>query len=599
MAPTHRSHSDFRVSALFHSDAQRDSDTHKSTTRRMDRSNRMTDNKIFHPMDEWCGQITSAPFTYPFAYSPTKLCEEAAACVRNHLARHDEWTRELQDGKMLGVLVCETLEGEVGFVAAFSGTLGGRLSQPGFVPPLLDFEQPDGVFKQEESKISAINAQIAALRTSPEAERATQALTQARRESAEQIAEAKAAYATHKQERAATRAAHPETAEQMDRESQHEKAEIRRLTARWAEQIGALEARANEHAKRISALTAERKHRSNVLQRWLFSRMKVKCHDGTETSVRDIFACAGRGVPPSGTGECAAPRLLNYAFRNGLRPRQMAEFWVGRSPKGQIRIDGEFYPACQPKCGPLLTRMTQGMEMERNPLERIDAETGDAHTTEAEPATTHLRVLYEDEWLMAVEKPTGLMTVSDDSERTTLMSIVKTMRPTLTGPGYVHRLDQATSGIVLVAKDKETHKTMQALFETRQVKKRYTALLNGCPARRQGNISLPLIPNIEDRPRQMVDMVRGKRAVTRYEVCESRADGTTLVHFYPETGRTHQLRVHAASSLGLGCPIVGDNLYGRLGKRLMLHADEISFAHPRTGAEITVRCDSHFNINEK
>lgn len=201
-------------------------------------------------------------------------------------------------------------------------------------------------------------------------------------------------------------------------------------------------------------------------------------------------------------------------------------------------------------------------------------------------------ILWEDDWLMAVNKPSGLITVSDNPDVDSLMRRVFAHRPNITGPGYVHRLDQPTSGIVLIAKDKTTHQLMQALFEARQVKKRYVALLDGRPRLSSGEVSLPLMPNPDDRPRQMVDFVRGKSAVTIYEVKESHPTSSgktlTLIHFYPQTGRTHQLRVHAASPLGLGCPIVGDNLYGRLADRLMLHADNVEFTHPRTGCRVVV-----------
>ena len=201
-------------------------------------------------------------------------------------------------------------------------------------------------------------------------------------------------------------------------------------------------------------------------------------------------------------------------------------------------------------------------------------------------------ILWEDDWLMAVNKPSGLITVSDNPDVDSLMRRVLALRPNITGPGYVHRLDQPTSGIVLIAKDKATHQLMQALFEARQVKKRYVALLDGSPRLSSGEVSLPLMPNPDDRPRQMVDFVRGKSAVTIYEVKESVPTSSgktlTLICFYPQTGRTHQLRVHAASPLGLGCPIVGDNLYGRLADRLMLHADNVEFTHPRTGCRVVV-----------
>lgn len=316
--------------------------------------------------------------------------------------------------------------------------------------------------------------------------------------------------------------------------------------------------------------------------------MKLHNANGESLSVRDIYLQSRHIEPPSGSGECCAPRLLNYAFTHSLTPISMAEFWVGESPVGEIRIDGEFYPACQAKCAPLLKWMLDGIECE-------PAKFGQASGISTAIASG-VQILYEDKWLLAVNKPSGLLTMSGDETSDSLMRRVMAERPNISGPGYVHRLDQPTSGIVLIAKDKETHSKMQSLFENREVRKRYTAILARRPDKAKGVISLPLLPNPDDQPRQMVDFVRGKKAVTEYEVIDSSPDPVNgvRIHLYPKTGRTHQLRVHCASPLGLGCPIVGDNLYGRTANRLYLHADRIEFTHPHTGKAIIIDCPANF-----
>ena len=533
---------------------------------------------IFHTMPQWDIRAGQHPFTYPFAYTPDSYCKEAVKQLQAEVKRHTDWNEELKGGKMFGVLTCEAEDHQVGFIASFSGTLGGRLRQSWFVPPVLDYEQNGGTFKNEEEAISGINKAIEELENSAELRMAKETLKSKENEKEAELLTMKAMMAANKATRQQKRQENPALDAELTRQSQFEKAEFKRAVKKMQAEIDDVKKQIATKEQEITHLRDERKRRSNILQRWLFSRTKLHCADGTKESVWDIFKSARRGVPPAGTGECAAPRLLNYAFSQNLKPISMAEMWVGQSPKGEIRIDGEYYPACQTKCGPILKRMTHGMDVATNPLTAQDG---------------HMKVLYEDEWLIIVDKPAGLMTASDDMALDTLMNRMKKMRPDITGPGYVHRLDMATSGIVIVAKDKETHAAMQHLFETRQVKKVYVAIVEGSPKSTKGTISLPLIPNIEDRPRQMVDFVRGKEATTRYEVV-SRDAGRSRLMLYPKTGRTHQLRVHAASPLGLGCPIVGDNLYGHLGERMLLHASIVEFTHPRTGTTIVVRSEPEF-----
>ncbi len=455
---------------------------------------------------------------------------------------------------------------------------------------MLDYERPDGVFKTEENEISQINKRISEIKSSKDYEEAQRNHSAVKNDAEQDIAHLKQQLETHRKERRQGRIESPELADYFDRQSAHEKAELKRKQKWWNEQIKTCEEELAKLTKEISDLKAERVRRSNILQRWLFSRMRLHCADGSVVSVHDIFLRDTHTVPPSGTGDCCAPKLLNYAFANGLEPVSMAEFWVGASPRGEIRIDGQFYPACQQKCHPILRRMLENSVYAPSSDDFLQEELSAA-------VSDKLEIIYEDDWIIAANKPSGLITVSANPKVDSLDSRVKAKYPNITGPGYVHRLDQPTSGIVLFAKTKDAHKHMQSLFESRMAKKRYVAILEGEPKQKSGEINLPIIPNPDDRPRQMIDFVRGKKAVTLYEVISSETtDGKTQTrtYFYPQTGRTHQLRVHAASPLGLGCPIVGDNLYGHLGKRLMLHADRIEFIHPFTGDVVVITCPPEF-----
>lgn len=302
---------------------------------------------------------------------------------------------------------------------------------------------------------------------------------------------------------------------------------------------------------------------------------------GEEKDLLEIFRDTPQGIPPAGAGECALPKMLQFAYLHRLRPLAMGEFWWGDSPKEEIRIHGHFYPSCRGKCGPILRHMLEGLEVEKNPLQE------DIHRT------TPLETVYEDEWIVIVEKPAGMLSVPGKDEIGSVLERLRERYPQATGPLLVHRLDMATSGLLLAAKTKEVHQKLQALFETRNMRKKYEAILEGTVETDEGCIELPLCPDPTDRPRQMASAERGKPAVTRYRV-KKREGGRTWVDFYPLTGRTHQLRVHAAHPLGLGHPIVGDELYGHRAERMYLHAASLEFVHPVTGKKIQVEREADF-----
>jgi tRNA pseudouridine32 synthase/23S rRNA pseudouridine746 synthase len=271
-------------------------------------------------------------------------------------------------------------------------------------------------------------------------------------------------------------------------------------------------------------------------------------------------------LPPGGSGDCCAPKLLQCAYQHHWQPVAMAEFWMGESPRGEIRHDGHYYPACRGKCLPILTFMLQGLEVEKE---------GSASASAAD-----VQVVYEDAAVLVVDKPSGMLSVPGRIDAPSVQQLLAARYGEVFMP---HRLDMDTSGLLVVARNVDAYKQLQSQFYARTIYKRYMALLDGyLPVGRRGTISLPMRPDPLDRPRQVVDYVHGKQAVTDYEVLSNDA-GRTLVSLIPHTGRTHQLRVHCAHPDGLGLPIVGDPLYGRKARRLCLHAAELAFTHPVTG----------------
>lgn len=516
-------------------------------------------------------------FTYPFHYTPHPLCVMAAGEVQRYLMSVDVWQEELRKGKMFGVLVVRTSKGEVGFLAAFSGILAGKNQHAYFVPPVYDVQEPGGFFEIEEEQISAINERIKQLQEDTSYAECRQRLSAetllARLEQDEMKNQMKEA----KEQRERLRQEHPDDAilEILTRESQFQKAELKRLKQHWNTRLLSLQAEIEAFETEIERLRTERKTRSAALQQRLFKQFQMLDACGRKRDLCDIFQDTAQKVPPAGAGECAAPKLLQYAYRSGLQPVAMAEFWWGDSPKNEIRRHGYYYPACKGKCEPILRHMLQGLQVEDNPLQN------DSHRD------TELEILYEDEWLLVVNKPAGMLSVPGKLDVDSVYQRVRRIYPEATGPMIVHRLDMATSGLLLIAKTKEVHQNLQAQFKNRTVRKRYVALLDGLVKRREGLIALPLRPDPEDRPRQVVDEVSGKPAVTLFEtlICEAHR---SRVLFFPQTGRTHQLRVHAAHPLGLDAPIVGDELYGKRAERLYLHAEYLAFRHPVSGRMIEV-----------
>ena len=518
-------------------------------------------------------------FTYPFCYTPHPLCVMAAEEVQNYLSKQSDWQEELSQGKMFGVLIVQTEDGSIGYLTAFSGILAGKNIHPYFVPPVYDLLQPQGFFKIEEENISAINRRIRRLEEDKKYIDLRSNLTQTTQSAQDALSIAKIQLKEAKEKRELLRkTGQLDAKEEADliRESQFQKAEYKRLERSWKDKIASLQVEAGNWEKQIQELKAERKVRSAALQQQLFEQFRMLNYRGEVKTLCDIFEQTVHKTPPAGAGECAAPKLLQQAYLHHWKPIAMAEFWWGNSPKNEVRHHGYYYPACKGKCEPILRHMLQGLEVEANPMQQ-----------EAERGNEKLNIVYEDQWLLIINKPAGMLSVPGKERQTSIYDLAREAYPEAEGPMIVHRLDMATSGLLIIAKDKKTHQHLQAQFKNRSIRKKYIALLDGIVPEDEGTIELSLCPNPLDRPRQMVDTQYGKPAITYYQVLE-RTDKYTRIAFYPHTGRTHQLRVHAAHPSGLHCSIIGDELYGKKDKRLYLHAESIEFTHPVNGQSMCI-----------
>lgn len=570
------------------------------------------------------GTVLPERFTNPFSYIPDKFCREAAFCVQQYLMGQRQWHDELQKGKMFGVLVVQTRDGELGYLAAFSGNLQGQNNLDFFVPPVCDLLNPDEFFKVGEREISAINREISALEQSGELEDLQLRIRSVRESMLEKIIGLKENYKRGKMKRKGLRLMNImglETGDfnafaksghlaELNRESQFQKAQIKRAEKSLKEALEPLELQLGQLQERIEALKKLRKEKSSALQEKIFESFTFLNALGEEKSLLSVFReyyNDSAVLPPGGAGECAAPKLLQYAYKHGLRPVCMGEFWWGDSPKGEIRRHGEFYPSCKGKCAPILGFMLQGLDVE-GPVHIFK----DGTAASDADCSGELAVLYDDEWIVAANKPSGILSVpGKDSAQPCVADLLRSRYGYKGDLFPVHRLDMHTSGVLVLAKNALVYKELQRQFAGREVSKCYMAVLDGavsdgsagdavvwdsgvsavpavCGA--SGVVSLPLVPDYNHRPCQRVDFVDGKEAVTRFEIVriESGFAGRTFVKFYPLTGRTHQLRVHSAHPMGLNAPIVGDLLYGSPAPRLMLHAFSVSFTHPITGAKVEI-----------
>lgn len=542
----------------------------------------------FHPLPA-TSESLPALFTFPFSYNPHPLSVRAANEVKSYLAYQQDFVHNFglteQDaglaiGKMFGVMVVKDPNGQLGYLAAVSGKLANSNQHAYFVPPIYDMLEAEGFFLKEEQRINEINREIDALEQLDSWKEAKEQLSAVQLQNEQLLQTARAKQKQLKSERKRIRAtldaSQLETAEiladlvKQSYRDQHEYDLVKRAC-----QQRLVEAQENEeHWQRaVRKLKEERKQRSSALQQKIFDQYQFLNAEGNTRNVLDIFRNEANGVPPAGAGECAAPKLFQYAYQHNFTPICMAEFWWGTSPSQEVRRHEQYYPSCRGKCEPILNFMMQGLRVEPNPLLK---------TPETPPG---LDIVFEDAHIIVVNKPAELLSVPGIQIKDSVYSRILALRPKISGPVIIHRLDMSTSGIIVLAKHKDAHRIVQDQFIKHQVIKRYTALLDGCIPTEQGMITLPLRVDLDDRPRQMVCYTYGKHAQTKYQVVEVSA-GRTRIHFFPLTGRTHQLRVHAAHSLGLHTPIVGDDLYGKKANRLHLHAGYIEFRHPDSNEQL-------------
>lgn len=526
--------------------------------------------RMLHRFSHLC-HLSDSVLNCPFYYTPDAISIEAADAVRALIAERAEWREEVDSGKMFGALVVRDEQGELGFLAAYSGQIAGRSDWEGFVPAVFDYLQPDGYFAVHERKISGINHRIDNMLSDKEYLHDVELLHRSDERDASETADFQQRMRTAKLRRDERRATATDAErEEMIRESQWMKAELKRIRRRQQAERESLAARVVQIEQEVELLKKQRQQQSDNLQRWLFTHFVMLNGRGEKRTLLDIFADSGI-IPPSGAGECCAPKLLQYAFLHDLQPLRIVEFWQGASPIGEIRHHDHYYPACRSKCLPILRYMLQGIDVQPNPLE--------------EQTSMQLETIYEDDSIVVVNKPSGMLSVPGKSARESVYTILRRRYPAADGPMIDHRLDMATSGLMVVALSEWAYHALQRQFQQREVHKRYVATLERDISGKvpsHGVIRLPLRADPMDRPRQVVDEERGKEAETSYELLGVDGDGHTVVALTPHTGRTHQLRVHCAHQKGLNCPILGDALYGRPADRLHLHARSLTFVHPKT-----------------
>ncbi|RPD42799.1 RluA family pseudouridine synthase [Chitinophaga barathri] len=537
-------------------------------------------------------------FTFPFYYEPHPLAKIAAAELQHYLETQTELDHNFglnageegaAIGKMFGVLVVQDTGKRLGYLSAFSGKLAGSNDHPKFVPPVFDMLAEDGFFLKELEVISSINARVKEITSDEYYQRLNLDIERLSAESLREISALKEQLKSNKENRkklreklknSLSREEYDIAEGQLVKQSLCDKHQLRTITNKWESLLGDIRTRLAQFEVNIEALKNERKERSAALQQQLFDQYVFLNKDGKNKSLQEIFSLTPFGKPPSAAGECAMPKLLQYAFKSGYKPIAMAEFWWGAAPKSEVRKHKHFYPACTGKCKPILAHMLEGMPVDENPLLHAPKETG------------KLEIVYEDESFVVVNKPAGLRSVPGVNIQDSVYARLKHILGD-TEPLIIHRLDMDTSGLLVVAKTREAHKQIQRQFLQRTVSKRYTALLSKVIDQSEGEIDLPLITDFLNRPRQLVCFESGKKSVTKWKVIQ-RYESMTRVDFWPLTGRSHQLRMHSAHELGLNAPIVGDDLYGTASERMYLHAAYLEFTHPGNKEKVSFEAECGF-----
>ena len=525
-------------------------------------------------------------FTFPFYYEPHPLAKIATNELQEYLENQTDFTHNfglskketsLPIGKMFGVLVVKNKQNKIGYLAAFSGKLADKSLPSKFVPPVFNMRTAGSFYLKGEAEIDEINKQLSILKTDEDYISRKKSFQKTLKKIDTDLALGREKLKLHKKERKARKKNGQSTLNELDynalitklvQESFNDQFFYKALQEYYEAKIAKIKEGFSDFENKIASLKKQRKEKSNDLQQTLFSKYAFLNKEKEQKNLLDIFDNPAL-KPPAGSGECTAPKLLQHAFLNDLTPICMAEFWWGISPNSAIRKHKNFYPACQGRCKPILNHMLEGVKMDANLLLE--------NLAEKQP----LEIVYEDAVLLVVNKPAEFLSVPGKDITDSVYTRIKAQYPNTSGPLIVHRLDMSTSGILILTKTKEANKILQSQFIKRTIKKRYVALLDGEISENSGKIQLPLRVDLDDRPRQLVDFEYGKNAITDWEIIK-KEKGKTKVHFYPITGRTHQLRVHAAHKDGLNTPIVGDDLYGKKENRLHLHAEFIEFSHPST-----------------
>jgi tRNA pseudouridine32 synthase/23S rRNA pseudouridine746 synthase len=526
-------------------------------------------------------------FTFPFAYEPHPLTELAAQELQKKLEL--VYNESEISGKMYGVLVVLNKYKDLGYLVAFSGQLQDHRKKINFVPPLHDRLDDDGFFKKGEEYLISINQKIEDLCNDGQYLKTKEVLqneiTQSEKElKAQQSIKHLAKIGRKEKREKANHELNPADYATLEATLKKESIEqhyiYRKLFEAWKLRLAALQLEVNQYEIEIEELKTKRKQISGELQQRLFDQYQFLNAHQEKKSLSEIFN--GKVKPPAGAGDCSAPKLLQYAYKNDYQPIAMAEFWWGKTPKSELRKEGRFYPACSKKCKPILGHMLEGLEVEDDPMLNYT------------PEDKTIEIIFEDEALVIINKPPGLLTTPSRAIKDSVFARMQQLYPNATGPLVAHRLDKLTSGLMIITKSKEIYTNIQSQFINRTIKKQYIAILEGYLKIEEGTIDLPLAIDEDNRPMQKVCFQSGRSAQTLWKILD-RKNKQTLVRFTPFSGRTHQLRVHAAHSEGLNAPIVGDKLYGNKAERLMLHASSIEFTHPITHKTLSFQSEAQFN----
>lgn len=521
-------------------------------------------------------------FNYPFNYRPHPIIKYAAEDLQNRLEKEvPAADNPEKKGKMYGVLIAKGQHGKIGYFSAFSGNPDPDLNEELFVPPVFDRLREEGFFKKKEKLISKINRQIKEMENQPEFLSLQKKWKEEKGLLEEEFKLLKIRLSERKALRKALRAKnlkilseekYAALLKRLAKESNEDRRTLKSFKQKESKLLFALETAQEKFHRKIKILKEERKEKSRQLQEELFEAYTFLNRHGEIRNLKEIFSETSSGRPPAAAGECCLPKLLQYCFSQNFIPLAFGEFWWGNPPESEIRQHKNFYPACRGRCKPILLHMLKGLETEGDPL---------LISPHKKPEPN---ILFEDDFLLIVEKPEGLLSVPGRELKDSVYTRLKAERKDFE-PLMLHRLDMHTSGLLLIAKTAEVHKAIQKQFLENKVMKEYTALLSRKVESEEGEIRLPLIADWMHRPRQRVDFEIGKQAYTRYRVVQAK-DNRTRILFWPVTGRTHQLRVHAAHALGLNTPIVGDDLYGTPADRLCLHASALGFTHPISGEQM-------------